>query len=358
MNNRVVVLVINLLQDINIIRPLAYIAHRDLKKNVIFLVTHYFLKRDTNGVWKKELNEIANETNAYIKYYVEMYEVLHLLKNKTGVIISASESDLDAHKAIYDLFEILPSQFLKVTLQHGFECVGFLQSHDQNMAHGNSVAFAADIICGWCNKERLTSIIPSQLSKLIVTGPTLVLQSNFENSSKKSMGIVCENMHSSRLNTAGNFKIEFMDIFANFCKNLKKNNRRVTLRPHPAGQYMLKNNVILENNVEIENAPIYKVDLSSYEYGISAPSSILIDMILAKIPVAVWQDKGSLMDLGNYEGLTKITNLNEWIQFSKDAITKREYFIEKQEEFLKKQLMLVSQESVYKNYMNLLQLPN
>ena len=351
-----IVFIINLLQDLNILRPLVYIARRDLKKEIVFLVTPFFLKRDKHGIWEQELNAIVIDLNAEIKSYDHEYELVYFLQNKSGLMISASESDLNAHKPVHDIFKIFSAQFLKITLQHGFECVGFLQSKDQDMAHGKFVSFGADIICGWCEKERLTSILPSQISKLFVTGPTAILQSQFQKSQKLNMGIVCENMHSPRLNTAGNFKVEFINIFAEFCKKLESDKRKVTLRPHPGGQYMLKNKIDFADNVIIENSPIYRVDLKNYDYGISAPSSILIDMILAKIPVAVWQDESSVMDLGNYEGLVKIGNLREWVQFSKDAVERPEYFLKKQESFLKKQKMIVAPEKVYENYFNLLNL--
>lgn len=353
---REIVFIINLIQDINILRPLVTIASRDLQQNTVFLVTTAFIKRDKEGIWQEELAQIAIDNGTAIHYFEDAFEALKLLEGKKGLLIAASESHLNAHKPVHDLFHIAPSSFLNITLQHGFECVGFLQSHDQNLAHGENITFAADIICGWCEEGRLTSIAGSQLSKLYVTGPTMVLQTNAKRDPKNSlgMGLVCENMHSPRLNVAGNFKLDFLSMFDSFCGSLNKEGKKVTLRPHPGGQYVLKNNVPLPENVILNNAPIYKIDLSHYAYGISAPSSILIDMILAGIPVAVWGDSGSIMDLGNYEGLTKISTLNEWLNFAKEAVEHPERFIERQERFLEKQLMRTRPEEVYKRYATLL----
>lgn len=353
---RKIVFIINLIQDINILRPLVTIASRDLRQETLFLVTTAFIKRDKEGIWQEELNQIAAKNDTTIYFFEDGLEALKRLEGSKGLLIAASESHLNAHKPVYDFFRMAPSSFVKITLQHGFECVGFLQSHDQNLAHGENITFAADIICGWCDEERLTSIAGSQLSKLYVTGPTMVLQTNSKRDPKNSlgMGLVCENMHSPRLNVAGNFKVDFLSMFDAFCATLKKEGQKVVLRPHPGGQYVLKNNVPLPENVVLSNAPIYKTDLTQYAYGISAPSSILIDMILAGIPVAVWGDTGSVMDLGNYEGLTRISTLNEWLAFAKEAVENPERFIERQELFLKKQLMLTRPEEVYKRYTSLL----
>lgn len=351
-----VVFVINLLQDINIIRPLAYMAARDLERRTLFLVSGAFRKRDKSGIWQQELAEIARDTQGEIADFGHEFEALRALRDKTGVLIAASESHLNAHKPVHDLFRVAPSRFLKVTLQHGFECVGFLQSRDQNLAHGSHITFAADIICGWCEAERLTSIAPSQRHKLYVAGPPAVLQIPMAGKSteRQRPGLVCENMHSPRLNVAGNFKVSFLDIFAKYCTALGADGQKVALRPHPGGQYTLKNNVPLPGNVVINNAPIYKVDLSRYAYGISAPSSILIDMVLAGIPVAVWQDEGSVMDLGNYEGLTRIGSLNDWLDFSREAVAHPERFLEAQQRFIEQQRMQTVPESVFRRYAALL----
>lgn len=351
-----IVFVINLLQDINIIRPLAYMASRDLGHRTLFLVTGAFRKRDKSGIWQQELAEIIRDTHAEVINFDHEFDALKALQDKSGLMIAASESHLNAHKPVHDLFLFAPSQFQKITLQHGFECVGFLQSRDQDMAHGTNITFAADTICGWCDAERLTAIAPSQRHKLYVTGPTAVLQMPLEGSNKDPLGIglVCENMHSPRLNVAGDFKTSFLSIFGDYCFALQAEGRKVALRPHPGGQYTLKNNVPLPENVVINNVPIYKTDLSRYAYGISAPSSILIDMVLAGIPTAVWQDQDSIMDLGNYEGLTRISSLNDWLEFSKEAVSRPNQFIEQQDRFLKAQKLHYNEKEVYQSYSKLL----
>lgn len=352
-----VVFVVNLLQDINILRPLAYMAAQGLKRRTLFLVTEAFRKRDKTGLWQRELREIAEENACKVVFFDHAQDALTELYGKSGVIVAASESHLSAHAPVHELFLATPSSFVRVTLQHGFECVGFLQSRDQDLAHGRNITFAADVICGWASPERLTSVVPSQRHKLYVAGPTAALQqwpAREDAAGRAEMGLVCENMHSPRLNVAGDFKTDFLEMFGRFCGELAKAGRKVALRPHPGGQYTLKNKVELADNVVLSNSPIYRTDLSKYAYGISAPSSILIDMVLAGIPTAVWQDEGSIIDLGNYRGLTRISTVEDWLAFDRAAREDAGPFIEKQQAFLEARQLLVAPADVYTRYANLL----
>lgn len=361
MNTAQVVFIINLLQDINILRPLVYLAARELSLETCFLVTAAFRKRDKTGLWQQELCDIAEDTQSPIHDFENEFQALQVLQTGRGALVAGSESHLEAHRQVHDLFRIAPSQYVKITLQHGFECVGFLQGREQNLAHGSNITFAADIICGWCAPERLTAVSPSQRHKLRITGPTTLLPTPAKIRSGAALtaelsrtGLVCENMHSPRLNVAGDFKSEFLDIFEKFCTELDKAGQKVTLRPHPGGQYVIKNEVPLASNVVLQNAPIYKIDLTQFSYGISAPSSILIDLVLAGIPTAVWQDEANAMDHGNYEGLTRISTLDEWLHFAQDSVERPLYYLEKQQAFLKKQKLLISKTAVYREFTTLL----
>ena len=352
--------ILNLLQDVNILRPLIYISARDLRIETTLLITPGFSKRDKSGTWASEINEICLGSGATMLSFASAFDAFRAFSNATGLLVAASESNLQPHKDVHELFKIAPNTLTKITLQHGLECVGFLQSKEQNLAHGDNVTFGADIVCGWAPAPALTSLKPSQRSKLIVTGPTSILQSAPTQvaSAKRSMGIVCENMHSLRLRINGDFKTDFLSVFDAFCGALRDREQQVTLRPHPGGQYVLKNNVELPANVTLNNHPIYKIDLSQYAYGISAPSSILVDMVLAGIPTAVWQDEGSSLDLGNYEGLTRISTLHDWLQFDEDARRDPTPFLERQQRFLTRHHLQLSPAIAYERFARILSARN
>ncbi|KGP64014.1 hypothetical protein EP47_03580 [Legionella norrlandica] len=188
-----------------------------------------------------------------------------------------------------------------------------------------------------------------------MSGPPAVLQlsPSRKQNDRRHEGLICENLHSVRLNVAGDFKTDFIKIFKDFCTELAKNQKTVTLRPHPGGQFILKNNIPIPPNVTLNNNPIYKVDLTRFAYGISAPSSILIDMILAGIPVAIWREETGVMDCNNYNGLTEISSLQDWLDFSKEATLNPEKFIKIQQRFLENQKVLTNPKDVYYRFVKL-----
>jgi glycosyltransferase involved in cell wall biosynthesis len=343
------VFLINLLQDVSTVRPLVFMAGREFGFTTELMLTEPFSKRDASGTWRLELQEIAAAAGATLVTYAGELEAWHHLQGKQGLLFAGSESNLGAHSPTHDLFRIAPSSFVTVTLQHGLECVGFLQSRDHDRAHGREVAFAADIICAWCAEGRLTALAPSQRSKLHVTGPSSLLQQR-PRGARGTRGIVCENLHSVRMQTAGEFRTDFVDVFRDFCQALAAEGREVVLRPHPGGQYVLKKAVPLPANVTLNNSPIYKVDLAGYAYGISAPSSMLIDMVLAGIPTAVWRDPDGVMDAANYRGLTEISSGADWITFSREATLHPERFIEAQRKFLERLQMPLDPADIYRRF--------
>lgn len=346
------VFLVNLLQDVNVLRPLVLMA-RDLGLNPRILQTRAFETRDRTGLWRAELEEIAAETGAALDAFGDVAEAFLLLQGGGGILFAGSESNLSAHAIIHDTLRAAPASYVKVTLQHGFECVGFLQSREHDRAHGREVAFAAAVVCGWCAPERLTALAPSQRDKLLVTGSTALLQRPVS-LAKVRRGMVCENLHSVRFSASGDFKGDFVSEFNAFCSAMAQDGDSVVLRPHPGGQYVLKNNVPLPDNVVINNNPIYKVDLSRYAYGISAPSSVLIDMVLSGIPAAVWHDPSGGMDAGNYEGLAHVSSVADWVRFAREAQADPARFVERQAAFLERQTLMVDPQEAYRRFAGLM----
>jgi hypothetical protein len=344
------IFVINLLQDVSVLRPLAFMAARDFGFSTEFLVVDLFSKRDVSGTWRRELDEMATTVGAAILPYDNEMDAWRHLQGKGGLLFAGSESNLAAHAATHRLFRAAPASFITVALQHGFECVGLLQSRDHDLAHGREVAFAADVVCVWCDDARLTSLAPSQRSKLHVTGPSALLQTRPRAASRGPRGLVCENLHSVRFNVAHDLKPDFLAVFSEFCSFLAIEKREVVLRPHPGGQWVERNRIDLPKNVTVNNNPIYKVDLSRYAYGVSAPSSILIDMVLADIPTAVWRGSAGVIDAGNYRGLTQLSSLSDWLDFSREATAHPGRFLEGQKTFLEQQKMPLDPADVYRRY--------
>ena len=340
---------INLVQDVNILRPLIFMATKEFGFNATVLISPLFPGRDPYGIWRAELEEISSETGAQLKYYENEWEAFRQLTGLSGLLFAGSESHLPNHSTTHDLFRLAPPGFLRVTLQHGFECVGFRHSADHVRAHGETVSFGGDIVCSWAPVDALPSMAASQRSKVVVTGPTALLQvpDNTLDRFATPTGIVCENLHSVRFRGTGDFKTEFVDAFDEFCGLLQRDKREAVLRPHPGGQYVLKNKVRLPANARIDNSPMYRLDLRRFSYGISAPSSVLIDMLLARIPTAVWRDRDRAMDSDSYAGLTTVSTPAEWHEFARQAEADPQPYIEIQEAFLRSTGMPLAPRDVF-----------
>lgn len=350
-----IVFLVNLLQDVNIIRPLLYSVRGEFDAPVVLLVTDKFLERDKQKIWQAELTQLAGELDCQISIYDSPWTAFKELQSRAGVLIAASESNLSAHVHTHDVFRAAPPSYLKITLQHGYECVGFLQSKQHDAAHGRNIRFAADVICAWCDPSVLSATVASERSKVYVSGPSTLIETPQPAAFRRRRGgsFICENLHSVRLRM-GNTQSSFLEIFSEYCAQMEKIGEPVILKPHPGGQYVVKNKVDLPGNVELETRPIYQIDLSAFDFGISPPSSIVIDMVLAGIPVAVWQDRSSLVDTGNFSGLTFVVETPDWLAFRRDALLRRPSLLERQQRFLAGIKMLVDPAEIRRRYMRLI----
>lgn len=352
------VLILDLLQDFNIVRPIACLASDETSMPITILASRRFFDRDGQGIWAAELEDLVSVTNATLIRFQTDLEIYDYLSDKRGIIFAGSESDLNAHTTSHRIFQFAPPGFLKVTLQHGYECVGFLQNREQSMAFGEQIRFAADVLCGWSSGDRMHHLQSTERDKLLVTGATARLaagrQMPVTPKPAAGTGIVCENLHSVRMNIAGDFKASYMDSFFAFAAAMEKAGRDVALRPHPGGQYVVRNNMKLPRNVTLNNEPMYRVDLSRYAYGISAPSSVLMDMVLAEIPTAVWHDGGDQLDTSNYAGLTHISSLDEWCAFAEGAIADPAPFLARQATFIEQTGIVVDRDKVRLRFLDLL----
>lgn len=353
MKKNYVFFIFNLLQDVNILRPLIFMMAREPKLSTGLILTADFLNRDSSGVWQKELIEMSRLCLVDIYVCMDNLTFLHVLHNKNGCLVAGSESNLSGHRGTHELFSISPRNFVKITLQHGFECVGFHHNKAHDEKYGENVRFGADIICGWAPVSKMRSLSDSEKSKYVFTGPTGVLQLEGYNNQAYNYGMICENMHSVRMSD-GRTVNTFLVIFNRYCETLKSLDRQLALRPHPGGQYSIKNKTPLNSNVVIHNDPIYKTALSGYKYGISAPSSVIIDMVFANIPVGVWIDSEGLIDFDNYKGLFSVQTVSDWVKFSEDAVINKKHYLDLQNQFLLESGILTNPSQVYNNYRNLI----
>jgi glycosyltransferase involved in cell wall biosynthesis len=343
----------DLLQDVNILNPLVELVAHNIAAPIDLMVSWSFRTRDTGGDWYKELERLAEANGASLFVFNSELEAWKRLSGQTGMIVSASESNLSTHRLNHSIFRMAPASMLRVTVQHGFECVGFRHSKAHDASHGAHVVFAADVVCGWGEPASLHSLALSERSKLLVTGIPSVLNSRKDENRSRSEPLVCENLHSVRLRAAWGLQTEFMETLFGFADRLGSQGRTVKLRPHPAGQYVTKNNIALPGNVSLDQRPAYALDFGHYAHGISAPSSVIVDMVLAGMPVAVWQDASNVIDISNYKSLPVISGIQDWLDFDAQAVREPASFAAGRSEFLAGAGLLTDRAEVEKRFLRL-----
>ena len=338
---RSIVFVIDLMQDVNILRPLFGLAAAEPDAEVSVLISDLFLRRDLTGLWQGELRDACGQFGFAIHNFASDFQAFGHLQGRQGLLLASAESSVSGHAVVHGLYQAAPPGFLRATLQHGFECVGFLQNAAHDRAHGTGVVFNADVICGWFGGGVLYSVAPSERSKLLVTGPPLLLprwdigQAGEEPVPVADACLICENLHSVRLGSTA-LKSDFLAQFTDFAAEAPERGLEAWLRPHPSGRFADVKGVSLPPHVRRSSAPIYREDLRRFRFAVSAPSSVLFDLMAAGVPVAVWQDLGGAIDCRNYAGLPVISSLPEWWDFAAAAEAEREKLVAAQDDFVRR----------------------
>jgi hypothetical protein len=317
-------------QDVAVLRPLILLAHSLPGTRVELLLSKYLVGLSFGD----EIDQISSELGLPKAYCESGDDAARQLEGRSGMVIVGHESSVPPHHWTHGLFKVLPGSFRKVTLQHGFECVGFLHNAAHEAAYGN-VGFAADIVVSWFTEERLKNLSAAERSKLFVAGPPNMIESRPRDPSAEPsrFGMVCENLHSVRLAGAG-IQEYFLAQFFVFAQRVHAAGATIDFRPHPAGQFTDKMGLKLPPGVVRNGRPLYEQNLNAFGFIISPPSSVLFDFVVAKVPVAVWIDPEGLLDHANFAGLETVSSAEEWWSFAQRSISERDIIIENQERFL------------------------
>lgn len=326
---------LNLLQDVSVIRPLARLA-ASMSVDLMFLISPRFVQLDNVGRWTTEIYKLVFEVQGTVVRYETLIDAVQLFAGRTGICIAGSESDLNAHEGSHSLFRVLPASIRTITLQHGFECVGFLHNARHSAMHGRDIRFAADIVVGWFGESQLYDLAPTERGKLFVAGPpSLIEQASAQIASpapyEPYSGIVCENTHSVRF-ADSSISRKFLVQTQNLANRLSEIDRTLDFRPHPAGDFLKKSGFALGPSMRVSDTPLYDLRLTNYAFAISAPSTVLFDFMLADVPVAIWGD--SDIDVGNFSGLVGVSNEEECWAFVLSSVMRRETLVERQKSFI------------------------
>lgn len=323
----------DLIQDVSALRAIVRLASSMLVERLL-LVSPNFRNLDKDGIWYAQIERLANETGASILSYQTEFDVFQKLARRRGLCVAGSESDVRAHRSTHLLFQSLPPSFLRVTLQHGFECLGFLHNERHSAGFGRNIRFAADIIVGWFDRSRLRDVSESEAAKLYVAGPMSLIEERLEPDDRACeayVGMVCENTHSIRFSSS-DMRRNFLEELGNLARRLRVIDKPLYLRPHPAGQFVAREGYKCPDGVLVEDAPLFDVDLGRLSYAISAPSTVLFDFVLADVPIAIWG--GDKIDISNFAGLRTIHNGEDWWRFVSESVVNRGELLANQRQFL------------------------
>ncbi len=329
---------VDLVQDVAVLRPLLRLARTMDHADLLLMVGRRFADLDQTGLWRAEVEEIAGGLGIPAHVHRSEREAIERLAGRRGLLIAGSESSLSNHMPTHRLMTTLPPQITAVTLQHGVECIGFLHNERHDATAGRDVRFAAEVLAGWFAADRLTAMPARERGKLVVTGPPMLIDPRPDvaaprDPARRAEGIVCENLHSVRFSGAG-LRRGFLDVFTDFAARMAQAGHRIHLRPHPAGRFTERNAVTLPKGVTPSRAPIYKEDIARFDYGLSAPSSVLLDFVVAGVPAAVWVDEEGAVDARNFAGLPTVSDADDWAAFAHAAVERRADLIAAQEAWL------------------------
>jgi hypothetical protein len=324
-----------LVQDVAVLRPVAQLAASLPEIDLHLLVASKFAEHDDEGRWMAQIQRLGSELGVTPFIYQSVFDCLQLLGECRGMIIAGSESDARAHTQAHELFRSAPGRFRTVTLQHGFECVGFLHNARHDATAGRGVRFAADIAVAWFDRKLLHAVTPLERSKLYVAGPQVLINPPCRSKRipQDLPALICENLHSVRFKN-GRLRGDFLSAFTSFAGRLEMAGQSAALRAHPAGRFTQRAEVSVPPNVTLSQKPLYDTDLAEFAYAISAPSTILFDFAIAGIPVATWVDSDGEIDASNFRGLAQVATVDDWWRFNLAARWSPELFIEQQDKFI------------------------
>ena len=344
----------DLTQDAAICRPVAAFA-RSLGFPVTLLVTGQFRKRDASGVWFAELQELAVDLEADLFTVETVADTVKILLGQEGMLLSAAESSLNPHQFSHSVFLAAPPGLTRVTLQHGLECIGFNHNAAHDRMWSSFVGMACDIAASWFEPRGLHSVRSDQRAKIMAVGPPFALGSSpaslrFSAPRRRTgpmHGLVCENLHSVRFGAGS--KLSFIDTLQSFADAVSREQGTLELRPHPAGRYLDKVAQARPRNVTVNRMPLYKQSLEKFDFCISSPSSVLLDMVWAGVPTAVWTGDDPSLDIDAYRGLHVVSSERDWLDFANAAASQPMPFLERQTRYLSSLPIPQDIEGAYRN---------
>jgi hypothetical protein len=312
--------VVDLIQDVEILTPL---IRRAADPYSPFLLEVAVSTRVMKAhVWDALLAFFVNHSISWFNPQTSLELVSRIGREKT-LLITASESSAPGHAFCHQACKIAPSNTVRITMQHGYECVGFRHHKAHDLQFLNGVRFASDIILTWQHPDELPDLHPLERDKCIAVG---VIKSFAEDSAhiresrwqletdaltqserEKTTLLIAENLHSVRFSSPSRYQ--------NFLSFIKQANVSpyvgLTVRSHPGKRTLEKDQST--NGFKFLQGALTPEAMAKFHAFVSPPSTILLDAVMAGIPSAVWTDAANLGDAANYDRLPKVCDFEDWL---------------------------------------------
>jgi len=326
------VFVLDLVQDLEVLQPLLLrSAISSQWRNAVVAVTDLTMKSYN---WPR-LEELLRALRLDWFRALGPRDVLNVMGSGKSILITASESTAGPHRFSHELCRLAPPRALKITLQHGYECVGLRHHKAHRRAYSKGIRFASDFVFTWSHPDNLPDLHPADRGKCVPVGVVKTLANEVSTidgvehapeinaagiedhsvsaDETKIPVLIAENLHSVRFSDRARFK-QFMDfiVAANEQPALS-----VTLRSHPA-KLTLQNSTD-KRGFAFHSGELRARDLVKYGFFVSPPSTILLDMVLLGVPAAVWSNQRDLGDCEYYTDLPTVSGVADLTALCRDA---------------------------------------
>lgn len=243
-------------------------------------------------------------------------DVCAALGSSSSLLLTASESSANGHRFNHTVCRAAPSRTLKLTVQHGLECVGLRHHRAHDIEFPDDVRFASDVVLTWAHPDELPSMHPAEQDKCIAVGvckgiaeeasaaaEAAWLEPEAPAMRQHTSVLIAENLHSVRFKDPSRYR-RFKRFIEAACSS--REGISVTIRSHPGKRTLESQQSSL--GYRFLEGLIKATDLKQFDRFVSPPSTIVLDAVLCHLPTHVWTDDITGTEASHYGGLTSISD--------------------------------------------------
>lgn len=257
-------------------------------------------------------------------------DIANALGNSRALLITASESNAAGHIMCHQACLIAPPKTTRITIQHGYECVGLRhhRAHDY-VYKSEPIRFASDVVLTWSGVDNLPNLHPLERHKCIPVGVVKQLteeasmlnewllpgfQASADVQPRPTRLLLAENLHSVRFSSPSKY-----NRLLNFINDANDSDEvELTIRSHPAKR-TLESNKEHKSQYGFLEGLLLASRMNTFNAIISPPSTILLDAVITGVPTLVWSESKEAGDCVNYDGLADVADFNDFLAFAPES---------------------------------------